>query len=89
MSKKIGSILEELDSLVPAKDVHLVVEAKATHAISNAIHVLRLIDESFSIEEADDLRKRFLLAIRNDNMRKFETGMKSVKESRSIKGKKL
>ena len=82
MVKRLGSILEELDTIVAVKDKDLVIEARALHAISNAIHVLKQITEHYSDAEADELSRRFILAIKNNNVRKFETGIKIIKESK-------
>jgi len=76
------SILEELDNILPKKDKDLVLESRASHAISAANHVLRLIHENYSTAESDDLTRRFLLAIKNNNPRKFEVGIKTIKENR-------
>jgi len=79
------SILEELDNILPKKDKVLVLESRASHAISAAVHVLRLINENFPPGEADDLTRRFLLAIKNNNPKKFEMGIRVIKENGSNK----
>lgn len=79
------SLLEELESLVPVKDKNLVLETRASHAISNAIHVLNMIKENYSIDEADELSRRFMLAIKNNNIKKFESGLKTIKENKNGK----
>lgn len=85
MAKKLGSILEELDSIVAHKDKDLILEARAMHAISNAIHVLKQINEHYSADEADELSRRFMLAIKNNNIKKFETGIRTIKEGKQGK----
>lgn len=82
MAKRLGSILEELDNIVADKDKDLVLEARALHAISNSIHVLKQINEHYSSVEADELSRRFMLAIKNNNVRKFESGVRAIKESK-------
>ncbi len=74
----MASILEELDNILPKKDKDLVLESRASHAISAANHVLRLIHENYSYEEANDLTRRFLLAIKNNNPKKFERGIREI-----------
>lgn len=82
---KIKNILDELDEYIPEKDRHLVVESRANHVIGSAINVLKMIDENFKGEEAKDLKRRFLLAIQNANPKKFEQGMKNLKERKDEK----
>ena len=82
MRKRLGSILEELDTIIADKDKDLVIEARALHAISNAIHVLKQIHEHYSADESDELSRRFMLAIKNNNVRKFESGIKTIKENK-------
>ena len=83
MEKKLGSILEELDNIIPTKDKDLVLEARAIHAISNAIHILRQINEHYSDDDADVLTKSFILAVKNNNVRKFENRVRHIKESKN------
>ena len=82
MSRKFQNVLDEIDSILPSKDKNLVVESRASHAISSAINVMEMIKENFSAEEANDLQRRFLLAIKNSNPKKFEQGMKKLKGSK-------
>lgn len=83
MKKKLKGILEELDSVYPEKDKHLVLESRAGHIIQSAINILKLIEENYDLDEANDLSRRFLLAIKNQNPKKFETGIQKIKEGKN------
>lgn len=83
MVKKIGSLLEELDQILPESNKMRLVESKGDHIISSAINFLRLISESFSADEAADLQKRFFSAIKNGDYRRFERGVRRIKESKN------
>ena len=69
--KKFKSIIDELDNYVPETQKHQIIEVRATNAIVASINVTRLIYESFTAEEAEDLIKKMLLAIKSQNPKKF------------------
>jgi hypothetical protein len=79
MTRKIGSLLEELDQILPESNKMRLVESKGDHIITSAINFLRLINESFSPEEAAELNKRFYSAIKNQDYRRFERGLEKVR----------
>jgi protoporphyrinogen oxidase len=79
--KRINSILRELDSIVPERDKHNLLEARASHVITSAVNLLQMIRENFSEEEADDLHKRLLLSIRNEDPNKFSRKVRQLKEA--------
>lgn len=82
MRTKIGSLLEELDQILPEKENLRLVESKGDHIIASAVNFIRMIHETFDQEQAIDLEKRFFAAIRNDDFKRFERGLKKIKESK-------
>ncbi len=76
------SILEEISSYVPNNKKEDLVESKADHAISSAIHILNLIEENFSAEEADKLEKRFINSIKRKDPQKFIRSIRKLKEEK-------
>ncbi len=78
-TKKIRSFLDEMDQLLPHKDKHIIVEARANHIITSSINMVQLIKENYPPAQADELIKRFYLAIKNGNPRKFQHGIKKFK----------
>lgn len=76
----IKNIIEELDKETQNHDKHLFVESKANHAIVAAINVLRLIDESFSDDEAEELRRRFINSVKSGDPRKFYRKIREMRE---------
>lgn len=79
MTKKIRNFLEEMDQLLPHKDKHIIVEARANHIITSAINMVQLIKENYPSDQANELIQRFYLAIKNSNPRKFQYGIKKLK----------
>lgn len=83
MKRTAKSILEEIDSLVPDRDRHSIIESRANHIISSAINLVNLIHESYSEEEARDLERRFLNSIKGQDANKFNRGIKRIQENKN------
>jgi len=71
MQKRTRSLLEELDSLYIEQDRKLVIENRAAAIITSAIRLLEEIDGEFSTEQAENLQRKFLNAIRTRDGGKF------------------
>lgn len=79
------SLIEELDLFVPKKDKHQIIEARASNVIASAMNLMKLIDESFSLEEAEELQRRLFNAIKNQDPDKFN---RKIREFRKIEESK-
>lgn len=79
MQRKTRSILEELESLRFSRNREDLVESRATHVIQGAINLLNFIKENYDSEHAEELKKRLLLSIRNEDHNKFSKGIKKIK----------
>lgn len=82
MNPRTKSVLEEISSFIPNDKKEEAIEARASHAISSAIHVLELIEESFDEEESEKLKKRFLNSIKNNDPDKFTRSVIRLKEQK-------
>ena len=75
MQKNTRSILEELDSIYQEKfaerDRRYVIESRANHVIVSAIRLLEQIETTFPPEQADNLSRKLLNAIRDRDAGKF------------------
>ena len=71
MQKKTRSILEELESLHIERDSRHVIENRASNIISSAIRLLEQIDESYSPEQAENLTRKLINAIKLRDPSKF------------------
>ena len=80
MSSISRSILEEISTYVPAKSREDFIESRAHHIISSAIHLFTVIDEHFTPDEADMLRRRFLSSIQQGSPDKFARAVRRLKE---------
>ena len=71
MQKKTRSILEELDSLYAERDQRHVIENRANNIIASAIHLLEQIENKYSVEQAENLQRKLINAIRLRDPSKF------------------
>lgn len=60
----MSSILNDLSNYVPNKDKHNVIEQRVKNVIASFNNVINLIEDNFPKEEADELKKRILLAVK-------------------------
>lgn len=82
MKRATRSLLEELNSIALKKDSEAVVESRATHVINSAIHLLEMIRENFSPEEAYELERRFVNSIKSSDPNKFVRGIRKLRDSK-------
>ena len=71
MQKKTRSILEELESLYIERDSRHIIENRAINIISSAIRLLEQIDTTYTPEQADNLTRKLLNAIKLRDPGKF------------------
>ena len=71
MQKKTRSLLEELDAMYIERDQRHVIETRASNVIASAIRLLEQIDENYSPEQAENLRRKLLNAINQRDPGKF------------------
>lgn len=71
MQKKTRSLLEELDAMYIERDQRHVIETRAGNVIASAIRLLEQIDEAYSPEQADNLKRKLLNAINQRDPAKF------------------
>jgi hypothetical protein len=71
MQKKTRSLLEELDSMYIERDQRHVIETRAANIIASAIRLLEQIDESYTPDQAENLRRKLLNAINQRDPAKF------------------
>jgi|TARA_R110000868_G_scaffold33122_2_gene120625 hypothetical protein len=76
MQKKTKSILEELDSLYIERDRQSVIETRASNLIETAIRLLEQIDAEYSPEQAENLQRKLLNAIKHRDTGKFSRSVR-------------
>ena len=71
MQKKTRSLLEELENLYTERDQRHVIENRAGNIIASAIRLLEQIDSSYTPEQAENLTRKLMNAIRTRDAGKF------------------
>ena len=71
MQKKTRSLLEELENLYTDRDQRHVIENRAINIISSAINLMEQIDSSYTPEQAENLQRKLINAIKLRDPGKF------------------
>jgi len=82
MKKQTRSLLQEINDLVPQRDIHFFVESKAVQAIASVQNLIRLIENNYKPEESSDLIKRLFNSMKSGDQEKFRRGVKNIRESK-------
>jgi len=76
MQKKTRSILEELDTLYVERDRRLLIENRASNIIETAIRLVEQIEAEYPAEQAENLTRKLLNAIRTKDSGKFSRSVR-------------
>ena len=76
MQKNTKSILEERDNLYIERDRRLVIENRAANIIASAIRLVEQIEAEFPPEQAENLTRKLLNAIRAKDSGKFSRSVR-------------
>ena len=68
--------MEELDSLYIERDRQSVIETRASNLIETAIRLLEQIDAEYSPEQAENLQRKLLNAIKHRDTGKFSRSVR-------------
>lgn len=71
MQKNTRSLLDELNSMYVEKDKRHVIENRASNIIASAIRLMEEIDTSYTPEQAENLQRKLLNAIKLRDPGKF------------------
>jgi hypothetical protein len=71
MQKKTRSLLEELENLYTERDHRHVIENRASNIIASAIRLLEQIDSNYTPEQAENLQRKLINAIKLRDPGKF------------------
>lgn len=80
VQKRTRSILTELDELLTHKDKDNLLESRANNIINGAINLIRYIRENYDSEQALELERRLLNAIKGQDPAKFARGIRRLKD---------
>jgi hypothetical protein len=85
MKLRTRSILQELNELADVRKKDALVESRATNIINSAINLIESLHKNYTAEQADELERRFINAIRGQDTAKFTRGIRKIVESRKTK----
>jgi hypothetical protein len=85
MKLRTRSILQELNEIAEVRNKDELYESRATNIINSAINLLESLHKNYSPEQADELERRFINAIRGQDAAKFTRGIRKITESRKNK----
>jgi hypothetical protein len=80
VQKRTRSILTELDELLIHKDKENLLETRANNIINGAINLIKYIRENYEAEQAGELERRLLNAIKGQDPAKFTRGIRKIKD---------
>ena len=87
MKLRTRSILQELNSIAEVRSTDSLIESRAANIINSAINLLESIHKNYDAEQADELERRLINAIRGQDPSKFTRGVRKIAESRKAKRK--
>lgn len=89
MKIRTRSILQELNELAEVRNKDSLFESRATNIINSAINLFDSIHKHYTPEQADELERRFINAIKGQDPAKFTRGIRKIAESRKNNNKRL
>jgi hypothetical protein len=78
MQKKTRSLLEELDSMYIERDRRHIIENRASNIIASAISLLEQIDENYTPDQAENLTRKLINAIKLRDPGKFTRSVRKT-----------
>jgi hypothetical protein len=81
LRKHTRSILEELTSISVQRDKESLIETRANNVIASAINLVNYIKENYDAGTADELERRLLNSIRNQDPAKFTRKVRGLREA--------
>jgi hypothetical protein len=87
MKLRTRSILQELNEIADVRNKDALLESRAVNIINSAVNLLESLHKNYSPEEADELERRFVNAIRGQDSAKFTRGIRRIAENRKTKKK--
>lgn len=85
MKLRTRSILQELNEIAEIRNKDSLFESRATNIINSAINLLESLHKNYTPEQADELERRFINAIKGQDAAKFTRGIRKIAESRKPK----
>lgn len=85
MKLRTRSILQELNEIAEVRNKDSLYESRALNVINSAINLVESLKANYSPEEADELERRLINAIKGQDPAKFIRGIRKISESKKKK----
>ncbi len=85
MKLRTRSILQELNEIAEVRNKDALYEGRAINIINSAINLIESLNSHYGAEEADELERRLINAIKGREPAKFTRGIRKISESRKQK----
>lgn len=85
MKLRTRSILQELNEIAEVRNKDALYEGRAINVINSAINLIESLNSHYGPEEADELERRLINAIKGREPAKFTRGIRKISESRKQK----
>lgn len=79
MMNRISSIFEEISNTVPEKSKLDYINMRGMNVISSVNNLMAFIDETLDEDDAEFIKRRIMISIKNGNDKKFKTGIQRLK----------
>ena len=89
MKLRTRSILEELNDIAKIRNIDHLYESRAVNVINSAINLIESMKTHYSPEDADELERRLINAIKGQDSAKFTRGIRKISENKRNTNKKL
>lgn len=89
MKLRTRSILEELNDIAKIRNIDHLYESRAINVINSAINLIESMKTHYSPEDADELERRLINAIKGQDSAKFTRGIRKISENKRNINKKL
>jgi hypothetical protein len=87
MKLRTRSILQELNEIAEVRNKDALYEGRAVNIINSAINLVESLKAHYGSEDADELERRLVNAIRGQDPAKFTRGIRRIAESKKTKKK--
>jgi hypothetical protein len=87
MKLRTRSILQELNEIAEVRNKDELLESRAVNVINSAINLLETLHKSYDPEQAEELERRLINAIKGQDPAKFTRGIRKIAEGRRQKKK--
>lgn len=81
--RRSRSILQEINNYVPEKNKEEMFEMRAHHVISSAIFLFEMLEEHYTEDEMENLKKRFISSIKGNDPERFIRSIRKIKEGKN------